>query len=312
MTTMITRDAALKALRAPIEVRSEIAPVSRDTIGVRLGLLRLQRAPKAPLGVEETLSTGCEVVLSSVCWSAGTPVPMSALVNATVVIGEMIDGDRLSFELAGKRVPGEHTLSTSLTALFPVPEFRGQRVRQQVWLKSASRLELAAQLDPADANASLVAALEQERERAVEARASETVVAELGARLGLGVTAEQVRAHALTMWHAIDQPRLIALGLGDAICRRAQAVWCSTPGILDWASRQLVASSVLSALFEARVLDAPLAARDAEAALKAVGVGAAQLAKAEPAQAERLYSSAVINAARRQLVRLPCVEITSA
>ena len=309
MSPKVTRETALRAVGERIEVRTEVSPVSREIIGVRLGLLRLQRAPKKPLGAQEPLSQGCEVVLSSVCWSAGTPVPMSALVDATVVLGEMIDADRLSFELTGRRAPGEYKLPTTLTALFPVPEFRGQPVVQQVWLKSASRLELAPSIDASDANASLVAALQQERERAIEARASETVAAELGTRLGLSVTAEQVRAHAVSMWRTIDQPRLNALGLGDDMQRRAQSVWCSTPGILDWASRQLVASSVLSALFEAKVLDAGLAAREAEAALKAVGIGADQLAKADPVQAEQLYSSAVVNAARRQLVRLPCVEI---
>lgn len=303
------RAAVLEAIGRRIEVTSSVPAVSRETIGVRLGLLRLQRASKVPLASGERLGTGCEVLLSSVCFSAGSPVPMSALVDATLVVGEMIDGDRLSFELAGKAVPGEYTLSTTVSALFPLAAYRGQAVQQKVWLKAASRLELAAQVDPAEATASLIAALSQERALAIDAEASELVLAELGRRLELSVDADSLRAHALTLWRAIDQPRLGALGLSDDMQRRAQQVWCSSTGVLEWASRQLIASRVLNALFEAKVLDANRAASEAEAALKSVGVGAAQLQKAAPGRAEQLYSSAVIIAARRQVVALPCVRV---
>ncbi len=305
------REAVLEAVRTRIEVVSTVPPISKATIGVRLGLLRLQRASRVPLVPGERLSVGCEVQLSSLCFCAGSPVPMSALIDATVVVGEMLDGDRLSFELAGKQVPGTYTLSTVLTSLFPLSEFRGQAVQQKVWLKRASRLELSAQVDPAEANAAMIAALMQERANAIEAEASEVVLAELGRRLEFSHDADSLRAHALTLWRAIDQPRLVALAVSDALQQRAQHVWCASTGVLEWASRQLIASRVLNALFEAKVLDVARTASDAEAALESVGVGAAALQKAASARAEQLYSSAVIIAARRAVATLPCVRINA-
>ena len=306
----VTKGLARSAVKQRIEATSGVPPFSREILGVRLRLLQLERAPRVALGPGELLGKGCELVFSSICWSAGNPVPLSALVDASVVLGEMPDGDVLSFELAGKQLPSEHKFTTTLTTLFPLPEYQGQPVQQQVWLKSAQRVELAPQVNLDDATLSLNNALQKERAQAVEARASEAVLTTLGVRLGLVPAEEMVHARALEMWATIDQPRLQALGLDEPTLRRARGAWLASKGITDWASRQLQASAVLKALFETEVLDEKLAASEAEATLKALGVTAEQLGKATPGQAEQVYSHAVVIAARRQLMQLHCVTIT--
>jgi hypothetical protein len=317
----MNREATIAATQARIEVASGVPPVSAQVVGVRLELLRIQAATRVPLPAGERLGKGCEVLLNSVCWSNNSPIPLSAMVDQLLVVGELPEYEQLSFGLGGMPVPGEATFAMELPSFYPVSEFRGQPVQQQVWIKSANRLVLpaigpeffAALGLPEDAQAAtevLVAALVQERLRAVEARGSELVIATLAQRLGVVPEVPSTRAHATELWKSTDEPRLVGLGLDDPARRRAQLAWNSSPGILDWASRQLMASAVISALVEAGVLDPKAIAAEADALLRQVGVGAEEAAHASQAQAASLFGTAAALAARRQVMRLPCVHIT--
>lgn len=272
-------------------------------------MLRIANAQRVELNEAETIGKGCEVTLSSVCVFGGSAVPLSALVNASVVVGELADNDLLSFELAGKRAPATLSFASKVPVLFALPALRGQSVTQQVWVKSARRLVMPAVGEPNDALASELAA---ERANAVAASASERVIEALAGRLGFAPTQASTHARALEMWTAIDEPRLSALGFDDAFLRRSQGMWVATPDILDWARRQLMAKAVLFALFEAGVLDAESAAAEAAETLRSVGLRSEALAVAGKARAEALYAQSVLIAARRHLMRLPCVVILDA
>ncbi len=300
---------ASEAVRERIEVSSGVAPLSAASLGVRLGLLRIANAKRVALADTEAIGKGCEVALSSVCVSARSAVPLSALVDAQVVVGELPDNDLLSFELAGKRAPATFSFASKVPVLFALPALRGQSVTQQVWVKSAMRLVMP---PVGEANEALAKELSAERAQAVAASASERVIEVLAGRLGFVPTQASVHARALETWTAIDKPRLSALGFDDAFLRRSQGVWVATPDILDWARRQLMAKAVLFALFEAGVLDADSAAAEAATTLRSVWLKSELLAAAGDARAEALYAQSVLIVARRHLMRLPCVLILDA
>lgn len=304
--------AAHDAVAAPIDVVSGVAPVSGASLGVRLGLLRIANAQRVELAGGEVISKGCEVTFSSVCVFAERAVPLTALVEASVVIGEMPDNDLLSFELVGKRAAGALTFTSKLPTLFALPSLRGQPVTQQLWVKSARRLVMPTQVVSGDVSQRLTEELTAERLNAVAAKASERVIEVLASRLRIAPSAEAVHARASELWATVDRPRLVALGFDEAFLRRSHGAWVATPDVLDWARRQLMAHAVLTALFEAGILQVEAAANDAAATLRSVGLDAALLSEAGEPRAAAFYAQSIMLSARRQLMGLPCVMILDA